>query len=58
MRKLMWFAAGFGLAALIGMYFLAEAWYFLAAGAAALLLAVALCLTAGLCRGLLLDVPL
>lgn len=44
MRKLMWFAAGFGLAALIGMYFLAEAWYFLAAGAAALLLAVALCL--------------
>ena len=42
MRKLMWLAIGFFMAAAIGMYFLQGGWYFAAAGAAALLLAVCL----------------
>lgn len=44
MRKLMWFSVGFALAAFVGMYFLTAMWYFAAAGVAALLLAVFLCL--------------
>lgn len=44
MRKLMWFSVGFTLAAFVGMYFLTAMWYFAAAGVAALLLAVFLCL--------------
>lgn len=42
MRKLMWFTIGFALAATIAMYFLQGSWYFLASGAAALLLAICL----------------
>lgn len=45
MRKLMWFSIGFASAAAIGMYLLQGSWYFLASGAAALVLAIFLCLT-------------
>lgn len=43
MRKLMWFAVGFGISAVVGMYFLWEQWYFLAAGVSAAFLAIILC---------------
>lgn len=42
MRKLMWLSVGFGLSAVVGMYFLWEKWYFLAAGVTAFLLAIIL----------------
>ncbi len=44
MRKLMWFTVGFAVAAVIGMYFLWESWYFLAAGICGFLLAISLLL--------------
>lgn len=44
MRKLMWFTLGFGIAAFAGSYALERQWYFLAAGACALLLAGCLAL--------------
>ena len=39
MRKLMWVAIGFAIAAAIGMYLLQGEWYFAASGCAALILA-------------------
>ena len=44
MRKLMWFAIGFAIAAVIGMYLLWENLYFFASGMAAILLGVSLLL--------------
>lgn len=45
MRKLMWFAVGFTISAIVGMYFLWADAYFPAAGITAVLLAVAIYLT-------------
>ena len=42
MRKLMWFAIGFALAAAVGLYALQGEWYFLASGVAALPLCLCL----------------